>query len=61
MSQQTLLMHNHSNSPDPFDSENAPPLSIETSRADLLKVIVQFLTPYIQLTSCFVDCAAVPS
>ena len=45
--------HNHSNSPDPSDSENTPQLGTDTSRAELLKVTAQFLTLcVVQLTSC---------
>jgi len=39
--------HSRSNSLDPSDSENAPQLSIGSSRADLLKVTAQFLTLYV--------------
>jgi len=34
----TTQSHNHSNSPAPSDSENMPVLSMDTSRADVLKV-----------------------
>lgn len=39
--------HSRSNSLDPSDSENAPQLSTDSSRADLLKVTAQFLTLYV--------------
>ena len=52
-----MQLHNHSNSPAPSDSKNMPVLSMDASRADLLKVTDSCPLCGVWLISC--DCVSI--